>query len=361
MNGFGPFVAPFVWFKLYWAAWALLLGVVAILFWVRGRELGMRRRLATARARFTGPVGAHGRRGGRAHPRARRIHLLQHERPERVPHGATRRDAPQAEYERRYGRFEDVAAAGHHRRGAARRDLSRRAGRRPARHVPAREPDRRADRLGARVSSIRTSTRGRSRSTARPGRWSMDAETGYRIFALERALAPGDSMQLSFDVGVPAARLPERRDPDRRGRQRHLLRPADGCRSSAISRVFELSDDEARKRYGLPPQPPMPGTGRRRGEAVRRGLRGTTIACTSRRSSARPPIRSRSCPACCAGAGRRTAAATSTTGPTRRRHSAPPSSRRSTRCVEDRWNDVAAPDLPSPAAPRQPRPDDLGA
>jgi hypothetical protein len=38
MNGFGPFLRPFVWFKLYWAAWALLLGVVATLFWVRGRE-----------------------------------------------------------------------------------------------------------------------------------------------------------------------------------------------------------------------------------------------------------------------------------------------------------------------------------
>ena len=53
MNGFGPFVEPFVWFKLYWAAWAMLLGVVAMLFWVRGPELGIRQRLATARARIT--------------------------------------------------------------------------------------------------------------------------------------------------------------------------------------------------------------------------------------------------------------------------------------------------------------------
>ncbi len=27
MNGFGPFVAPFVWFKAYWAAWALLFAI----------------------------------------------------------------------------------------------------------------------------------------------------------------------------------------------------------------------------------------------------------------------------------------------------------------------------------------------
>jgi hypothetical protein len=56
LSGFGPFVRPFVWFKLYWAAWALLLGVVANLFWVRGREPGIRRRLGTARSRFAGPT-----------------------------------------------------------------------------------------------------------------------------------------------------------------------------------------------------------------------------------------------------------------------------------------------------------------
>src|SRR5688572_17665658 len=41
MNGFGPFIAPFIAFKLYWGAWALLLGVVALLFWARGPQLGI--------------------------------------------------------------------------------------------------------------------------------------------------------------------------------------------------------------------------------------------------------------------------------------------------------------------------------
>ena len=40
MRGLGPFIAPWLSFKLYWAAWALLLATVASLFWVRGRELG---------------------------------------------------------------------------------------------------------------------------------------------------------------------------------------------------------------------------------------------------------------------------------------------------------------------------------
>jgi ABC-2 type transport system permease protein len=51
---FGPFLGPWLWFKLYWAAWALLLTVLAMLFWVRGKENGFRFRLQSARHRFTG-------------------------------------------------------------------------------------------------------------------------------------------------------------------------------------------------------------------------------------------------------------------------------------------------------------------
>ena len=42
LNGLAPFLPGLVWFKVYWAAWALLLAVIASLFWVRGRELGDR-------------------------------------------------------------------------------------------------------------------------------------------------------------------------------------------------------------------------------------------------------------------------------------------------------------------------------
>jgi ABC-type transport system involved in multi-copper enzyme maturation permease subunit len=38
MNGFGHWVAPIVWFKLYWAAFAVILAVATNLLWVRGTE-----------------------------------------------------------------------------------------------------------------------------------------------------------------------------------------------------------------------------------------------------------------------------------------------------------------------------------
>ncbi len=59
MRGFGGSVAPWLWFRLYWGAWALLLVVAAVLLWMRGRETAFATRLRHARARITrGVAGA---------------------------------------------------------------------------------------------------------------------------------------------------------------------------------------------------------------------------------------------------------------------------------------------------------------
>ena len=108
MNGFGPFIGPFVWFKLYWAAWALVLGVVAAVFWVRGREPGGRHRLRQARARFIGPVA---RLAGVAIVLILTLGGFTFYNTN-VLNTYLRLDevgAPLAEYEKRYGRYQDVA------------------------------------------------------------------------------------------------------------------------------------------------------------------------------------------------------------------------------------------------------------
>lgn len=53
MRGFGPTPGPWLWFKVYWIAWALLLAVAARLLWARGREQGLKYRLRFAKRRFT--------------------------------------------------------------------------------------------------------------------------------------------------------------------------------------------------------------------------------------------------------------------------------------------------------------------
>ena len=52
MNGWGPYVVPFVWWKLYWGAFAALLLIASTLFWVRGGDTWLDARLAAARDRF---------------------------------------------------------------------------------------------------------------------------------------------------------------------------------------------------------------------------------------------------------------------------------------------------------------------
>ncbi|MFD2784842.1 ABC transporter permease/M1 family aminopeptidase [Hymenobacter rubripertinctus] len=58
MNGFGHFVGPYLWFKLYWGLLAVALAVVANLLWVRGSETDWHTRRALAGRRFTGPARA---------------------------------------------------------------------------------------------------------------------------------------------------------------------------------------------------------------------------------------------------------------------------------------------------------------
>lgn len=56
MNGYGGFLPGFFSFKLYWASFAVLLGLAAHLLMVRGTLASFRERLAAARARLTRPV-----------------------------------------------------------------------------------------------------------------------------------------------------------------------------------------------------------------------------------------------------------------------------------------------------------------
>jgi len=53
MRGFGSTLAPWAWFELYWAAWALLLAVAARVFWPRGKESELGARVRDARRRLT--------------------------------------------------------------------------------------------------------------------------------------------------------------------------------------------------------------------------------------------------------------------------------------------------------------------
>ncbi|HEV2146160.1 MAG TPA: M1 family aminopeptidase [Longimicrobiaceae bacterium] len=255
MNGFGPFVGPFVWFKLYWAAWALLLAVVAVLFWVRGREPGVRRRLLLARARFGGPVA---RAAGVAMVLIVAFGGFVFYNTNVLNEYRTNDEtgAAQAGYEKRYGRFEDVpqpTITSARLRVEIYPDE-------PA--VDLRGTYHLVNRTGAPIDSFHVSfydrdLQVRSISLDRPAEPVLvDEDLGYRVYALERALQPGDSLRLAFDVAYRPRGFPNSGiQTDVVGNGAYFNRkwlPFIGYQP-----MFELSDGEARERFGLAPRPPM--------------------------------------------------------------------------------------------------------
>jgi ABC-2 type transport system permease protein len=260
MNGFGPFVTPFIWFKLYWAAWAMLFAVVTMLFWVRGPELGIRQRLATARARFTARMARLAAvavvlvlaLGGFIFYNTNVLNAY-------LP--PQKAGLPQAEYERRYARYKDLpqpVIAGaelrfeiYPERGA----------------VDMRGSYRLVNQTGAPIRSVHVESPSgrdyevRSMKFDRSAKAEVvDPEHGYRIFALERALAPGEAMQFSFEVAFRP------RGFRHGGGQTMVVRNGSYFDRRLLPFIgyqpgFEVSDDAQRKRFGLPPRPAMPGPG----------------------------------------------------------------------------------------------------
>ncbi|MES2521783.1 MAG: M1 family aminopeptidase [Gemmatimonadota bacterium] len=255
MNGFGSFIGRFLWFKLYWAAWALLLAVVAHLLLVRGRESGVRNRWRVARQRFAGPVI---RTAGLACALILVLGgfifyntnvLNEYTSPEQA-------GLLQANYERRYARFEGVPQP-----TIVAADL--RVEIYPDEPgVDLRGTYRLVNRTSAPIDSVHLyiSPELTTRALAFDGGSTSvlaDTDVGYHIHTLERTLQPGDSIALTFDVGIRPRGFPNtpmQTDIVENGSRfdRRWL-PVIG-----YQRMFALSGSEQRKRFGLAPQSLLP-------------------------------------------------------------------------------------------------------
>lgn len=200
MRGLGPFVAPWLWFKLYWAAWALLLGVGARLLWVRGRESGLRVRLRLARQRLTG---ATARTAAAAIVLILALGGFVFYNTNVLNEYVTELDIARrkAEYERRYGRYARIAQP---QVSAASLNVDIHPRRR---EVDIRGSYRLVNRSDVAIDSIHVATpltvETRRVAFDRPStRTLLDDDLGHRIYTLERPLAPGESMRLDFEVHV---------------------------------------------------------------------------------------------------------------------------------------------------------------
>ena len=196
MREFGGTVGPWLWFKAYWAAWALLLLVGTKVLWVRGREGGVGSRLRMAAQRLTratlrsaaAATALIATLGGFVFYNTNVLNEY------RSTAEVTRQ---RAEYERRYRRYESVPQP--HRAGVELRvELY---------------PERRAmtvngtyrlvNRSPVPIDSIHIGLAPQLMIGAlgfdRPARLvRSDDSLGHRIYALAQPLDPGDTVQLDF-------------------------------------------------------------------------------------------------------------------------------------------------------------------
>jgi ABC-type transport system involved in multi-copper enzyme maturation permease subunit len=262
--GFGPGVQARLWFTLYFGGWALLFALLTYLFWIRGEEHGPRQRIKLARRRVTrgaAMVGAtslaiSAATGGYIFYNT---HILNHE--PRVAESEQQR----AEYERRYGRFDSLPQPV---LAATKLQVELYPRRRAA---TIRGSYRLQNRSGANIDSIHLVTspgvETNDISFDRASRVTLtDDDRGYRIYALDRALEPGQSLRMNFRVvfesrgftndGGNAPILPNSsiiRHRAGRARSDEQWLPLVGYRAEV-----ELNNPVARKKYGLRARPQYP-------------------------------------------------------------------------------------------------------
>jgi ABC-2 type transport system permease protein len=196
MREFGVTLTPWLWFKSYWAAWAIVLVTASALVWLRGRETKFDVRLQMLRPRLTRPtrvvamvglVLAVGLGGFilyntnvlNTYSNSADIHQLQ------------------AEYELLYGKYEDSAQP-RVKRASLNIEFY---------------PEKRAAEIqgtyflyntnNQAIDSLYVNTTSRTVSISFSGEANRvldDVAHQFQIYVLEKPLQPGDSIQLTFQV-----------------------------------------------------------------------------------------------------------------------------------------------------------------
>ena len=257
MRGFGGSVWPWLWFKLYWAAWALLLAVAATLLWVRGRESGFGTRLRVARLRFTrGTAGVFAMAAGLILTVGGFVFYNTNVLHEYMTEGEVVRR--RADYERLYGHYEGVPQ--------------------PARvgtnlHVEI-YPERRAATIRGRYHLVNRAAVPIDSVHLEPAFYVdtrvtfdrpfshvlADDRLGHHIYALEDPLQPGDSLALGFEVELAP------RGFGNSGASMAVVRNGTYFQGGALPVIGyqprrELLSAEDRREHGLPRQLTLPAPG----------------------------------------------------------------------------------------------------
>lgn len=254
MNGYGHFLFPFTLFKLYWAAFAVVLAALTNLLWVRGQEANVRWRARLARRRATRPVLAElglallvfAGLGGYIFYNTNVLNTYQTKQ---------EREARTADYEKTYKRYEGIPQP---RITAVSLEVDIFP---EARDAAVRGRYVLTNKTAVPVDSVHVllprEVEIRALAFDSPHRRVLaDEEHGYYVYALDAPLAPGDSLGLAFDLAYVTRGFPNS------GSNTQLVYNGTFFNSYLMPRIGydagnELSDDDTRRKHGLAPKERM--------------------------------------------------------------------------------------------------------
>ncbi|RTQ44969.1 hypothetical protein EJV47_26740 [Hymenobacter gummosus] len=256
MNGYGHFVLPYFTFKLYWAAFAILLALASSLLWPRGTETRFSWRWQQAGFGFSpalrvlagvallGFVGL----GGYIYYNTNVLNAYR---------TSDESEELQAQYEKKFKRYEKrpqpriVAVKVDADLYPQERDVKLRG------HFmllnKTKQPIDSVHLLGSAEAEVKTL------KLARPSQEVLHEQIGdydYRIVKLQQPLQPGDSVQLDFDLAYTNPGFKNR------GSNTSIVYNGTFINSELLPHIgyqegAELSDDDLRKEQGLKPKPRM--------------------------------------------------------------------------------------------------------
>ena len=263
ISGFGVSIEPRLWYTAYFGGWALLFALATYLFWVRGDEHGLRQRVALARNRLTRVAAvvaffALAIIGGAGGYIFCNTHVL-------IEYVTTAElERRRAEFERRYGRYASLPQP---QLAATKLQVDFYPRRRAAR---VRGTYRLENRGSSRIDTIHVVTSSGAEATGisfdRASRVTLaDESLDYRIYALDRALEPGESVRMHFQVAIKPSIFAKYGFPPivpngsilmhRPGQANHWI-PLVGYQAAR-----EHNNPSVRKKHGLRERSPYPRLG----------------------------------------------------------------------------------------------------
>jgi ABC-type transport system involved in multi-copper enzyme maturation permease subunit len=252
IRGLQPFIGPWLLFKVYWAAWALLLAIAAKLLWPRGTERGVGPRLRVAGRRLTRRTVATAVVAA-ALVMTFGAMIVYNTKVLYARHAAPSGDEWRAEYERCYERYAGVPRP---RTTAINLNVEIYPRRRV---VEIRGTYDLVNKTEAAIKSVHLTTAlGVETRTVGFDRAAtplmVDENLGHRIYTLETPLQPGDSLKLNFEVRFAPRGFPSS-DIDPSVTPNGTFFGTEWLPVVGYERGREVQGAGERRAHGLPPRP----------------------------------------------------------------------------------------------------------